>query len=508
MDASVHLALSLVSHTNVGKTTLARTLLGRDIGEVRDAPHVTEFADVHTMLETPEGDVLQLWDTPGFGDSVRLIRRLRQASNPIGWFMSEVWDRWRDRPFWAAQQVVKNIRDEADVLLYLVSAAEAPEAAGYVAPEMELLAWTGKPVIVLLNQLGAPGAATLAADLAQWTRHLAALAPQARVLSFDAFARCWVQEVGLLDAIAAALVDPARQAAMDRLIDAWRRERLATFDASMAVLAESLARIASAHEIVAAPDGLGARLRSLGAALKASAGGTRTDATAQAQQRLTERLAAEMRDSTSALIRLHRLEGESDAKVLEAVQVDLHQRVEPGWAAIWGGAVSGALAGLSADVLSGGLTLGGGLLGGGVLGALGAAGLAHGVNRVRGTDRSWLAWKAEALMPMVDAALLRYLAVAHFGRGRGAWTDASAPGGWAVAVDAALAPHRETLASLWRDRVPPGAESRSETMRPELEAMLRSAAREVLQRLYPEALRAFASGAGVSGHEAEPRIGS
>ena len=36
--------LSLVSHTNIGKTTLARTLLGRDIGEVADRPHVTETA--------------------------------------------------------------------------------------------------------------------------------------------------------------------------------------------------------------------------------------------------------------------------------------------------------------------------------------------------------------------------------------------------------------------------------------------------------------------------------
>ena len=49
------ISLSLVSHTNAGKTTLARTLLGRDVGEVRDAPHVTEFADVHTMLETRRG---------------------------------------------------------------------------------------------------------------------------------------------------------------------------------------------------------------------------------------------------------------------------------------------------------------------------------------------------------------------------------------------------------------------------------------------------------------------
>ena len=88
------IALSLVSHTNVGKTTLARTLLGRDIGEVRDAPHVTEFADAFTLLETPTGETLQLWDTPGFGDSLRLLRRMRHATQPLGWFLSAVWDRW------------------------------------------------------------------------------------------------------------------------------------------------------------------------------------------------------------------------------------------------------------------------------------------------------------------------------------------------------------------------------------------------------------------------------
>jgi hypothetical protein len=219
-DAPQSIALSLVAHTNVGKTTLARTLLGRDIGEVRDEPHVTEFADVHTMLESPQGDRLQLWDTPGFGDSVRLLRRLRQSNNPIGWFLSQVWDRWRERPFWAAQQALKNVRDEADVLLYLVSAAETPQAAGYVKPELELLAWTGKPVIVLLNQLGTPRPGG-ADDVAPWRRHIDTLAPGSRVLPFDAFARCWVQEIVLLEAIADTL--PAeRRAAMARLIAAWR----------------------------------------------------------------------------------------------------------------------------------------------------------------------------------------------------------------------------------------------------------------------------------------------
>src|SRR4029450_7061055 len=103
------IALSLISHTNAGKTTLARTLLGRDVGEVRDAPNVTIEATPYPMIDTPAGDALILWDTPGFGDSARLAKRLAQQGNPIGWFLSEVWDRWRDRPFWSSQQAMKNV---------------------------------------------------------------------------------------------------------------------------------------------------------------------------------------------------------------------------------------------------------------------------------------------------------------------------------------------------------------------------------------------------------------
>ena len=43
--------LSLISHTNVGKTTLARTLLRRDVGEVMDQAHVTEEAEAFTLIE-------------------------------------------------------------------------------------------------------------------------------------------------------------------------------------------------------------------------------------------------------------------------------------------------------------------------------------------------------------------------------------------------------------------------------------------------------------------------
>ena len=149
--------LSLVSHTNIGKTTLARTLLGRDIGEVADRPHVTETTDDYVLSRASDGcSELVLWDTPGFGDSVRLAKRLEGRANPIGWFMSEVWDRMSNKALWLNQRALKHVRDTSSVVLYLVNASESPQACSYIAAEMQILSWIGKPVIVLLNQMGKP----------------------------------------------------------------------------------------------------------------------------------------------------------------------------------------------------------------------------------------------------------------------------------------------------------------------------------------------------------------
>ena len=52
--------LSLVSHTNVGKTTLARTLLKKDIGEIGDRPHVTALPEPHLLIGDLKSDSLIL----------------------------------------------------------------------------------------------------------------------------------------------------------------------------------------------------------------------------------------------------------------------------------------------------------------------------------------------------------------------------------------------------------------------------------------------------------------
>jgi hypothetical protein len=202
--APVTIQLALVSHTNNGKTTLARTLLGADVGQVRDAAHVTALAEAHPLMATQNGDRLVLWDTPGFGDSVRLMKRLAMTGNPIGWFLREVVDRYRDRPFWLSQQALRAARDEADVVLYLVNSTENPGDAGYIAPEMRILDWLGKPVLVLLNQMGPPRPLPEErAELLRWKDFMLEFGRVREVLPLDAFARCWVHERVFYDALGA-----------------------------------------------------------------------------------------------------------------------------------------------------------------------------------------------------------------------------------------------------------------------------------------------------------------
>ncbi|MEG2034357.1 MAG: GTPase domain-containing protein, partial [Janthinobacterium sp.] len=183
----------LLSHTNIGKTTLTRTLVSDDVGEIEDGAHVTTQSQRYLLQKTQQGDELWLWDTPGFGDSVRLYERLRQQGNPLGWFLSNVWDRWRDKPFFLSQRALLAARDHADVMLYLVNAAEDPADAGYWSAEMSILRWLGKPVIVLLNQIGSDTTQQQTADdLLRWKQATAAFKDTVQdVLVLDAFTRSW-----------------------------------------------------------------------------------------------------------------------------------------------------------------------------------------------------------------------------------------------------------------------------------------------------------------------------
>ena len=477
--AGQRVELSLISHTNAGKTTLARTLLRRDIGQVADRPHVTEQAECDVLIESSSADTLVLWDTPGFGDSVRLLKRLQQGDHALGWFLTQVWDRLADRPFWCGQQAMRNAREVSDVILYVVNASESPSSAAYVDAEMHILSWFKKPVILLLNQIGPPrDDAHSQTEVKEWQAYGARYPYVRSVLPFDAFARCWVQEGTLLTEVQRLLSD-GKRAAFERLQDAWKRRNLAVFDQSMQAVARHIAAMVADSEPIVDLNLQGKARAWLGAAANAIKGtADRGNAELErAQQALDSRLYVQIRATTEELVRLHGLTGSATEEVLQRMGSDyqVQRPADADKAGVLGGIVSGALGGLAADLGAGGLTFGAGAVIGSVLGAFGARGLAKAYNLARGSDAGSVRWSAEFLESRIAAALMRYLAVAHFGRGRGEFVTGAAPAHWIRAVREALATRQDELKSAC------DVNATAASVLPLVSASMA----EVLARLYP-----------------------
>ena len=342
-----------------------------------------------TLLHSAEGDELQLQPVPSQAESSS--RAVVPVPAPRGW-----WARWLD-PGAVPDPWLPALREQTDAVLLVTT----PEAS-----RPPWLASLGRPVTVLLD---VPAEAPV----------------EAPMLGLHALAEGWLPDGRLMAALCTALQGDPR---MRRLAAAWQARQQQRFDSAVAEIARTLGVVASDREAVPDDGVMGAR---------------RADADA-ARQRLVERLDAELQ---AHAVRLALVVGQpppaDDADhAVPAATAALRQRVGEGRVALVGGVLSGALVGLKADLLSGGLTMGAGALAGGLIGALGAAGAARGLNVVRGTDRSFVVWNEEALWPVTEALLLRFLVLEH-----------ALPAGVAEQQLApALAAHRATLATLWRTR--------------------------------------------------------
>lgn len=419
--------LALVSHTNVGKTTLARTLLRRDVGDVLDQAHVTELAGRHVLLDVEGAPSLVLIDTPGFGDSARLARLLADQEDPIGWLLAQRWDPVEDRPRWCCQAAARAVRTHADLVLYLVNASERPQEAGYVSPEMDVLERLGKPVLVLLNQTGPTRQPhEERAEVARWREWLEDRPLVRDVLRLDAFTRCWVQEATLLERVRDAL-PPERRTGFARILEEWRGRDLARHREALAVMSAELARAARDEEPVE-EGGFGRRER-------------------QARRELEHRLRQGFERAFARWLELFGLEGRSRIE-LETAMADFDlddTRIDPRRFSRIGAVVAGVAGGAWADLFTGGLSFGGGAVLGGITGWFGGQAAARAIRVVRGEGRARVVWSRPLLERATRELVLRYLAVSHFGRGRGAWREQDHPATWRRAVEAALEERRQEL---------------------------------------------------------------
>jgi len=267
------------------------------------------------------------------------------------------------------------------------------------------------------------------------------------------------------------------------------QRNLTVFEHSMQTLAHQVAAIAIDSEPIVDLDLRGKARAWLGALT----GGVERDAAElqRAQSVLATRLDAQVRAATEELVRLHGLSGNATQEVLQRLghQFSVRRPVDADKASVVGGLVSGALGGLAADLGAGGLTFGAGALVGGVLGAFGARGIARAYNLARGSQDGTVRWSAEFLESRLAAALMRYLAVAHFGRGRGDFVAGLAPAHWQETVNEVVQMRRAQLQSVWAiARATDADSSNTDTTAAALLPIVAASAREVLSHLYPDSM--------------------
>ncbi len=342
------LKLAVVGHTNVGKTSLLRTLT-RDVGfgEVSHRPSTTRHVEGARLSVDGEA-LMELYDTPGLEDAIALLDYLERLDRP-----GERLDGpSRVERFLDGSEARQRFEQEAKVLrqllasdagLYVIDARE-PVLAKY-RDELEVLANCGKPLLPVLNFVASPTHRE-----PQWREALARLGLHALV-RFDSVAPPEDGERRLYESLA-LLLESARPA-LQRLIDDHQAQRIARQQAGKRLIAELLLDCAACRRsVVAEPAAEATAIEALRQAVR------------QREQHCVEALlrlyAFRREDATAHDLPL--LDGRwgDDLFNPETLRV-LGVRVG-------GGVAAGAAAGAGVDLLLGGLTLGAAALAGAVAG--------------------------------------------------------------------------------------------------------------------------------------------
>ncbi|MGC1332254.1 DUF3482 domain-containing protein [Pseudomonas sp.] len=342
------LKLAVVGHTNVGKTSLLRTLT-RDVGfgEVSHRPSTTRHVEGARLSVDGEA-LLELYDTPGLEDAIALLDYLERLDRPGERLDGPA----RTERFLHGSEARQRFEQEAKVLrqllasdagLYVIDARE-PVLAKY-RDELEVLNGCGKPLLPVLNFVASPGHRE-----EQWREALARLGLHALV-RFDSVAPPEDGERRLYESLA-LLLEHARPS-LQRLVEDQQQQRNVRQQSGQRLIAELLIDCAACRRSVAGDrEGVEAAIRGL------------HDAIRQREQKCVQALLKlyGFRPEDAAATDLPLLDGRwGDDLFNPETLKQLGVKVGSGIAA-------GAAAGAGVDLLVGGITLGLAALAGAIAG--------------------------------------------------------------------------------------------------------------------------------------------
>ena len=239
------LKLAVVGHTNVGKTSLLRTLT-RDVGfgAISHRPSTTQHVEGARLSVDGEA-LIELYDTPGFEDAVALyeyIEQLPKAAERLDGpellqrFLNSSEARQR------FEQEAKVLRQllQSDAGFYVIDARE-PVLAKY-RDELAILAMCGKPLLPVLNFVNSAEQREPA-----WREVLARLGLHALV-RFDTIAPPQDGEQRLYENL--SLVLDSQRPRLQRLIEHNQTQVLVRRKAAYRLIAELLVDVSACRRSV------------------------------------------------------------------------------------------------------------------------------------------------------------------------------------------------------------------------------------------------------------------
>lgn len=340
--------LAVVGHTNVGKTSLLRTLTGDvHFGEVSHRPSTTRHVE-GARLSVEGQPILELYDTPGLEDAIALLDYLERLDRPgerldgparLQRFLegSEARQRF--------EQEAKVLRQllESDAGLYVIDARE-PVLSKY-RDELAVLASCGKPLLPVLNFVSSREHRE-----SDWRDALSRLGLHALV-RFDSVAPPEDGGRRLYESLA-LLLESARPQ-LERLIQDQQAQRDARRHSAARLIAEMLIDCAACRRSVE----------------------TTADKEAQAIEELRQAVRQREQRCVEALLKLYAFRKDdvttSDLPLMDGRWGDdlfNPETLKQLGVRVGGGVAAGAAAGAGVDLLVGGVTLGAAALVGAIAG--------------------------------------------------------------------------------------------------------------------------------------------
>ncbi|WP_439869627.1 GTPase/DUF3482 domain-containing protein [Pseudomonas syringae] len=347
-DSTRAIRLAVVGHTNVGKTSLLRTLTGDvSFGEVSHRPSTTRHVEGARLSVDGEA-LVELYDTPGLEDAIALLDYLERLDRPgerldgparLTRFLEGSEARQR---FEQEAKVMRQLLD-SDAGLYVIDARE-PVLAKY-RDELAVLASCGKPLLPVLNFVSAQQHRE-----PEWREALSRLGLHALV-RFDSVAPPEDGGRRLYESLA-LLLESARPR-LERLIDDQEKQRTAKRHSAARLIAELLIDCAACRRSVE----------------------TTADQEQQAVETLRKAVRQREQQCVEALLKLYAFRKDdvssSDLPLMEGRWGDdlfNPETLKLMGVRVGGGVAAGAAAGAGVDLMVGGVTLGAAALVGAIAG--------------------------------------------------------------------------------------------------------------------------------------------